>query len=364
MIKKLFPALAVLAVACSPAPKNSYELTGAFKGELPEQVFLNKVVNNKFEAIDSAIVKEGQFKFAGKVTSPEMFYLTFGEQQNVPFFVENTAIEIAGHIDSLQNTVISGSASNDLHKKFQDSQQDWDKKIRAKYGEFTEVKASGDETLAEKLYAEVDSIYTASQEDIKAFVKSNTNSPVSAYIIRRNLIHSLDLAGLEELTNALNPELKDNIYVGQLMERINTLRNLEPGKEAPLFTQNDTAGNPVSLESFRGKYVLIDFWASWCGPCRRANPHVVELYKKYNSKGFEILGVSMDSDKNKWLQAIANDKLTWQHVSTLEGWNNPVAKPYGVNSIPHTILIDPYGKIVKRGLGHEELAEKLAEIFK
>ncbi|MBI1226448.1 MAG: redoxin domain-containing protein [Bacteroidetes bacterium] len=136
-----------------------------------------------------------------------------------------------------------------------------------------------------------------------------------------------------------------------------------PGGEAPDFTMNDRDGNPVKLSDFRGKVMLVDFWASWCGPCRRENPHVVELYHHYHDKGFDVLGVSLDKTKEPWLAAIEKDGLVWNHVSDLKGWSNDAAKLYGVTSIPHTVLVDKDGKILARNLRGDQLTAKLQEIF-
>ncbi len=133
---------------------------------------------------------------------------------------------------------------------------------------------------------------------------------------------------------------------------------------APLFSQNDPDGNPVALESFRGKYLLIDFWASWCQPCRLENPNLVANYAKYRARGFEIFGVSLDRDRAAWLKGIADDNLTWPQVSDLQFWNNEASRLYGVNSIPANFLLDPPdGIIIAKGLRGKQLEDKLAEIF-
>jgi peroxiredoxin len=135
------------------------------------------------------------------------------------------------------------------------------------------------------------------------------------------------------------------------------------GVVAPDFTMNDPDGKPIQLSSLRGKVVMIDFWASWCAPCRQENPNVVKLYNQYHDKGFEILGVSLDRGKDEWIQAIKDDQLTWLHVSDLQFWQNAVARQYGVNSIPQTYLLDKEGKIIAKGLRSEQLAAKLGELF-
>ena len=135
------------------------------------------------------------------------------------------------------------------------------------------------------------------------------------------------------------------------------------GAVAPEFSMNDTEGKAIALSSLKGKVVLVDFWASWCGPCRQENPNVVKVYQKYHSKGFEILGVSLDQRKEDWLKAVKDDNLTWIHVSDLQYWQNAAARLYGVNAIPQSFLLDKDGKIIAKGLRGEQLEKKLAELF-
>jgi len=168
-----------------------------------------------------------------------------------------------------------------------------------------------------------------------------------------------------KLADAIEAQFKAKYprQVAQISAQAATLRTFAVGAEAPLFTGPTPEGEEISLESLRGKVVLIDFWASWCGPCRRENPNVVKLYNTYKSKGFEILAVSLDKTKDRWVKAIADDKLTWLHISDLKGWKSKYARQYGVSSIPQTVLLDREGKIMARNLRGKALEAKLAEVF-
>jgi peroxiredoxin len=168
---------------------------------------------------------------------------------------------------------------------------------------------------------------------------------------------------LDSITSKFAPEISNSEYVVKLKELVQEQKKTAIGAQAPDFTMNDTEGKPVQLSSLKGKIVLVDFWASWCGPCRQENPNVVKLYQQYHAKGFEILGVSLDRTKEDWLKGIKDDNLTWIHVSDLQYWQNAAARLYGVNAIPQSFLLDKDGKIIGKGLRGEQLAKKMMELF-
>ena len=203
------------------------------------------------------------------------------------------------------------------------------------------------------------------QKEIDHFIKKRKASAVSAFVLAATLQLNEDVLLTEQRMNSLKPSALENMYGNFLKQTVAETKINAVGSMAADFTQADTSGVPVSLSSFRGKYVLLDFWASWCGPCRQENPNVVANYQKFSPKNFTVLGVSLDrpGQKDKWLQAIYKDNLTWTHVSDLQFWNNAVAQQYRVQGIPQNFLIGPDGKILAKNLRGPALEQKLCEVL-
>ena len=217
--------------------------------------------------------------------------------------------------------------------------------------------------------ASIEKRYSDVVDDIKkvmrAFVSKHPDSYISL-IVLSELFDSNSEAEIAKLYQNLSESVKKTELGEELGIRLFSKTRTSIGTVAPDFTQNDPKGKPVKLSDFRGKYVLIDFWASWCGPCRQENPNVVKAYAQFKNKNFEILGVSLDNPnaKTAWLNAIERDKLTWTQVSDLQGWKNQAARLYGVESIPQNFLVDPDGVIIAKNLRGENLIITLSNLLK
>jgi len=338
-------------------------LTGTLNSNGEKTLIVNVLDGTNFNALDTLVITDGIINYTTTLESPLLMVIGEDKSRNsVSFFAENSAYTISGSADSLNMATISGGTTFDLYKGVADSEKHIAEVSMALRPKFAEANNAGDTAKANAIYAE----YMAEAkkvDDLKAeVIKANPASPVSAFLVYNMYRHNT-LEEMKEGLAKLDSTLITNTYYKALTDRVTVLESVAVGKQAPDFTQNDVNGNPVSLSSFKGKYLLVDFWASWCGPCRAENPNVVKLYADYKDKGFDILGVSLDQKKEAWLKAIEEDQLSWNHVSDLKGWGNEVAKLYGVSSIPHTILLDKEGQIIAKDLRGEELRAKIAELL-
>jgi len=316
------------------------------------------------ENVETAKTKLLKTKFVikGKVDEPILCFLIIGDDKPVEMYVENAIITIKGKKVQPPAFEISGSAS---HKDFAEFLKGFMPLAQQSSTLAATVNKTAPGAERDALMVTYNKQQEAIQAEIDKFIKTKPRSLVSAFVLRATYQFNEDIIKLENRYNQLDAAVKNSAAGKELDAFITESKIGAIGTEAIDFSQPDTTGKSISLSSFRGKYVLVDFWASWCGPCRSENPNVVENFKKFSSKNFTVLGVSLDrpGQKDKWVNAIKEDGLTWTHVSDLQFWNNSAAVLYNIKGIPQNILVDPQGKIVAKNLRGPALQEKLCELL-
>jgi len=374
----------VVLLSVLPALGFSQSFTYTLKGKVghyssPAKMFLTYSFPGKKAIIDSALIEDGNFIFSGKADRPvnatlilkksaaKISLSKISEESQQQLYLEPGLIEVRA--DSLLNTSkIKGGKLNIAYAQYIQAitpAVDGIKKVLTSF--------SVDHTLtSDQATKKIDSLMPVYDRSHYTFIAAHPGSEVSIYALEAYIANDKNLSEASELFSKLSAKLQESnrgkAFREVLESKKHDLYSQKPtniGNVAPEFEQPDVSGNKVSLSQFKGKYILLDFWASWCKPCRAENPNLVEVYQKYKEKGMEIISVSLDgaSQKKAWLKAIQADGLTWLQVADLKAWQNSAALIYGIKAIPENYLIDPAGKIIAKNLRGEELRSTLSKIF-
>lgn len=374
-MKKLFFLIIVglLLSAISIAQVNkkaAYEITGELRGLNNDSVilFINNYDGNGLRQQPDTVVTvahNNKFYFKGETANPSNAMGVIGSVKSrrvFSLFIEKGKIKVSGTVDSLGNIIVTGTTSNNdqtssraVTEKFYNSIKALRLELKDKQPDLDEYK-----NISTAITKKFDSIQLYELDFIRAHPRS-LMSGTYLYVLQ----DKIPLEQLEELYSRMSNEIKQSVFGSIVREKIVARKRVIIGNSAPDFVSTDTSGKTIRLSSFQGKYVLLEFWANWCVPCRQQSPHLVEMYKKYSDKGFTIIQYSVDEkkDEEKWKAAIRKDQLTWTQIADLNGFENKVSKLYGVQPIPDNFLIDPSGKIIGRRVEGKELEEKLKKLL-
>ncbi|OUR90839.1 hypothetical protein A9Q87_12895 [Flavobacteriales bacterium 34_180_T64] len=370
--------LFLLISTCDKAEqtKDGYAIAGTAKGvHNGIRVYLKTIdERGKQSNLDTAIIVNETFKFEGKTEAPGVHYFFVnGVAKSLPFILENADISVVVNKDSIYGSKVTGTKSNDLFKSYSAEILD----LRRKNGnlniELRQERALKQDAEVARITSELETLKAKMNTFPLATINKHNDNLFSLTLIA-SLIESksIDFDKLVEAFNNLDSDLRASPFGTEVFNKLEfkkqknaSLAFLNIGKVAPKFSAPSTDGNTIVLDDILGKVTIIDFWASWCGPCRRENPNVVKTYEQYHAKGLEIISVSLDKpgQKNRWLDAIKKDNLNWHHVSNLNYFNDPVAQLYNIQSIPATFILDKDGKIVAKNLRGAALGQKIGELL-
>ncbi len=327
---------------------------------------LEKINEQEPEAVANVDIDSlGSFSLTAFIEEPSFYRLNLNNRQYVAMILtgQESSVEVkADGSNPSGKSEVTGSDDTDHLQKIDKLVSEFNGKVQQINQEAIQVRSSGDIAALQALSVEYQGLAQKHSEELKQMIWSSLPSLAAFYGIQQ-LDPEQHFMFFDSVANELNKEIPEHYIVKSLVAMVDSRRTLTIGAEAPEIALPNPEGEIIKLSSLRGNYVLIDFWAAWCKPCRMENPNVVRVYNQYKDENFEILGVSLDKTKERWLQAIEQDGLPWKHISDLKYFQSEAAATYQINSIPATYLIDPEGKIIGKNLRGPSLIAKLKEIF-
>lgn len=354
-MKKILVLLIMLIVWSSCRDKSKFEITGKFENARPQsKVYLYTINRNNETAVDSTVLSEkGEFKFSSSTSDVDFFKVKINNSEYVLIAKNGDAIKLEADLsDQSLAYKLSGAEEADKLEELNKSKNQYVAKLAALEAQFQEnvsKEPQSRQAIINQMSPELSKVKQEMVEFILKFAMDNTSSLAGFYAI-----NSLSPSDYEQEMLAYADKIKSNFNKNQavtdFLVRMAKLRAVQVGQAAPDFTMATIDGKTIKLSSLRGKYVMLDFWASWCQPCRMENPNVLRVFNKYKNRSFTILGVSLDKDPVAWKQAVAQDGLNWAQASELKDFESPTVRAYQVEAIPASFILDPAGKIIAKNL--------------
>ena len=345
------------------ASEGKVQITGKVENAPEGLVVLTQYTDSRPKVLDTLEVdSNGEFSYDLEVTTPTFYELNLYGQRAVKLALFKENVEVAYNFSDPASLQIEGSSDSKEMLKLEKLMEEYQLTVNKLNEQYYEAMSKNDAETIKRIQLDAMNLETQQAEKVKEMITSMGDSFASLAAIGL-LNPKNDFPFIDELISKLNTNYPGTSSIMQMKQQLDEMRALSVGQVAPDFELPDPNGKMVKLSDLRGKYVLIDFWAAWCKPCRQENPNVVRLYNQYKDKGFEVFGVSLDRTKEDWVKAIADDQLTWTHVSDLKYFNSAAAELYKIEAIPATYMIDPDGKIIARDLRGPSLENKLAELF-
>lgn len=364
-------SLLIALFSCQNDPKG-FEINGTIDGvENGKKVTLQAIKDNRPVSIDTTEITDGKFSLKGSVENADIHLLLVQNVRgNLPFILGNEKMDMTLYKDSLPMSIISGSKDNDVAQAFTKGVYKFKKQNDSLRVQYRTAQKNKDTAFLKGFNNKMQDLRKQNKDYNLDFIENNKNS-LFTMLLLENLQGSraVDVDKANEIFNEFPKDIQESASGKRLKKNIDAALATKEGSIAPDFTAPDPEGNDITLSKIKGKITIIDFWAAWCGPCRKENPNIVKVYNKYHDKGLEIIGVSLDGNprqkdaKQEWLDAIEKDGLTWHQVSNLKYFNGPIAKNYNIRSIPAMFVLDEEGKIIAKNLRGPALEQKISELL-